>query len=57
MLGTSTSLRVSAGRASRFGQEVRGRSRAAPQAGEVGVGRARPIAQQVTPGAGSPGTW
>ena len=33
--GTSTSVRVSTGRASRCGQEVRGRSRAAPQAGEV----------------------
>ena len=52
LFGTSTSVRVSTGRASRCGQEVRGRSRAAPQAGEVGVGPGAADPQQVPAGAG-----
>ena len=51
LLGTSTSVRVSAGRWSRLGQEVRGRSRAAPQAGEVGVGPGAADPQEMPAGA------
>ena len=57
VFGTSTSLRVSTGRASTCGQDVRGRSRAAPQAGDDGVGRARPTRSRCRPAPASSGTW